>query len=71
MLLSARQAGRHSGCASACSGNEKCLAVNEINTDIRLVQQELEAKGEGERRLAGEEKEAMEKERVDMGGKTM
>ena len=26
------------------SSNEKCLAVNEINTDIRLAQQELGGK---------------------------
>lgn len=29
---------------SACSSNEKCFAVNEINTDIRLAQQELRGK---------------------------
>jgi len=36
-----RPAGYHSSHVSACSSNEKCLAVNEINTDIRLAQQEL------------------------------
>ncbi len=40
-LLLARPAGYHSGHVSACSSNEECLAVNEINTDIRLAQQEL------------------------------
>lgn len=39
-------AGYHSGHVSACSSNEKCLAVNEINTDIRLSQQEQRGEGE-------------------------
>lgn len=64
-LLSARPAGYHSGHVSACSSNEKCLAVNEINTDIRLAQQELRGTGEGERKkrsmLAGEMEEGDER----------
>lgn len=66
LLLLARPAGYHSGHVSACSSNEKCLTVNEINTDIRLAQQELEGKerARGKRsRLAGETEEAREKER--------
>ena len=37
-------AGYHSGHVAACSSNEKCLTVNETNTDIRLAQQELRGK---------------------------
>lgn len=63
----ARPAGYHSGHVSACSSNEKCLGVNEINTDIRLAQQELggatRARGKRECWLAGETGEARERER--------
>lgn len=33
-----------------CSSNEKCLAVNEINTDIKSAQQELQGKKRSQRK---------------------
>lgn len=63
----ARPAGYHSGHVSACSSNEKCLAVNEINTDIRLAQRELRGKERVREKkrsgLAGETEAASERER--------
>lgn len=68
----ARPAGYHSGHVSACSSNEKCLAVNEINTDIRLAQRELRGKERVTERkrsgLAGETEAARERERKKSEG---
>lgn len=69
MPPSAGPAGYRSGCASAGSGNEKRLAVNEINTDIRSVQQELGAEERGKKsgRLPGDgEREGGRGERDDL-----
>lgn len=67
----ARPAGYHSGHVSACSSNEKCLTVNEINTDIRLAQRELRGKERVREKkrsgLAGEAEAAREREQKERG----
>lgn len=66
-----RPAGYHSGHVSACSSNEKCLTVNEINTDIRLAQWELRGKERVREKkrsgLAGEAEAARERAKKSEG----